>query len=190
MLAQGTAGGLVQRLDVLGHLRAGDHAHRLDQPEGEAPRQPLERFVVAHLDQRLEQRGDLAVDEMLQTAFHLLGDVHAGLVVDKGHHPGFERVVPLGEFADRLIAPHQTALFGKVDLGVGGVVKAIRAQVEMRCKRLQRCLPHRLGLLPCRLLVLTEPEAFESPDEFSFDGHLTLVVYFGQEGLLLLQPAH
>ena len=95
----------------------------------------------------------------------------------------------LQQLAHRVPAPHEAALLGKVDLGVGGVVEPVRPQVEMRRQRLQRRLFQRLGFLPGGILILTEPESLESTDEFAFDGHFTLVVHLGQEGLLLLQPA-
>ena len=61
--------------------------------------------------------------------------------------------------------------------------------MELRRQRLQRRLPQRLGLLPGFCLVGTETEPLKPPDEFALDGHFTLVVYLGQKGLLLFEPA-
>ena len=47
---------------------------------------PRQRLVVAQRDQRLEQRGDLAVDPVAEAAAHLLGDLGIGVLVDEGLH--------------------------------------------------------------------------------------------------------
>ena len=44
---------------------------------------PRQRLVVAQRDQRLEQRGDLAVDPVAEPALHLLGDLGLGVLVDE-----------------------------------------------------------------------------------------------------------
>ena len=78
---------LVQLLDLVGDRVARHDPERLDQPEAEAARQPGQGLVLLHPQQRLEQRRDLAVDEMLQPAGDLLGHLGAGLVVDEGLRP-------------------------------------------------------------------------------------------------------
>ena len=70
-----------------------DDAKRLDKTKAKAPRQARQGLVPLDVDQRLEQRRDLPVDEMLQPALHLLGDIGAGLVIDKGLHPRLQRIV-------------------------------------------------------------------------------------------------
>ena len=189
MLAQRAARLLIQRLHILGHVAARQDTQPFDHAEGKAPRQTGQRLVALHRQKRLEQRGNLAVDEMLQAALHLLRHIRPGLVIDKGRHLRLHRVRSGHQLAHGLIAPHQPALFGKVDLGIRRVVEPVRAQMELRRQRLQRGRFQRLGLGPGRAFVLDEPEPLEPTDEFTFDGHLTFVIHIGQKGLLLLEPA-
>jgi hypothetical protein len=44
---------------------------------------PAQGFIARHVQQRLEQRRNLAVDEMLQAAAHFVGHVRPGFVIDK-----------------------------------------------------------------------------------------------------------
>ena len=48
----------------------------------------------------------------------------------KGWTCGLERVGAGDELADGVLAPHQAALLGDVDLGVGGVVELVGAQAD------------------------------------------------------------
>ena len=125
---------------------------------------------------------------MLQTAFNLLRHIGTCRFIHKHLDPRFQNVVALDKLTNSLRAPHQTTLIGKVDLGVGGIIEAIRPKVEMRCQCLKAGLLDGFGLLASGVLVPTEPEPFETTDEFSFDGHFSVFIYFGQKGLLLLQP--
>ena len=188
MLAQHSARVLIQRLDVIGHVRTQQDTHRFDHAERETARKAVQGLVFLQGDQRLEQRGDLAVDEMLQAALHLGRHIRTGLLVDKGHDTRLERIIARGQLAHSLVAPHEAALLGVIHLGIGRVVEPVGAQVEMRRERLHRRGLQRLRLLPGCILVLAEPEPFEPADEFAFDGDFTLVIHFGQKGLLLLQP--
>ena len=69
---------------------------------------------------------------MLQTALNLFSDIRSCLVIDEGLRDGFERVGTGRKLADRMAAPHQTALFRKVDFRVRRVVETVRRQMEMR----------------------------------------------------------
>ncbi len=189
MFAQQPARVLVEHLDVLRDPVARDDAHRFDQLEAEAPGKPGQAVVLLHLDKRLEQRGDLAVDEMLQPTGDLFGHFGARLVVDESLHPRFQRVVALHQLADGMFAPHQPALLGVVELGIGSVVEPVRPQVEFGRQRRDGGGPQGLRLLRRCRFVLLEPEAFETADEFALDRHFTLVVHLGHKALLLLQPA-
>ena len=60
--------------------------------------------------------------------------------------------------------------------------------MEMRRKRLQGRGLERFCLLTAGLFILTEPESLQTADELALNRHFTLVVHFGQEGLLLLEP--
>ena len=188
MLAQGAARLLIQRLDLFDDAGAGQDAHVLDHAEGEAAGKAVQRLVAAEGQQGFEQGRDLAVDEMLQAPLDLLRHIGAGFVIDEGGDLRLQGIGPGHEFAHRLIAPHEATLFGEIDLGIGGVVETVRPEIEMRHKRRNAGLTDRLGLLRGGVAVLTEPEPFEAADEFTFDGHFTLVVHFGQKGLLLLEP--
>ena len=56
-------------------------------------------------DQRLEQGGDLAVDEMLQAPFDLFRHVLARFVIDEGLHRGRSGSAPGDQLAHRR-SPH------------------------------------------------------------------------------------
>ena len=188
MLAQGTTGVLIQRLHVIGHLTARDDAQVFDHLERKATGQPVQRLVRSQIQQRFKQRGNFAVNEMLQAALHFLRHIGPGFVIDKRRHLRFQRIGTGHQLAHRLIAPHKATLFGEINFRIGRVIEPIRAQMEMGGKRLNTCLTECLCLLPRCVLVLTEPEPFQTTDEFAFDGHFTLVIHLGQKGLLLFEP--
>ncbi len=126
---------------------------------------------------------------MLQAALNLLGHLRASLVINENVDLGLERLIALRQLADGVIAPHQAALIGKVDLGIRRVVETIRTQMEMRSQGLKAGCFKRFRFLTRCVFILTEPEPFETTDEFTFDGHISVFIYFGQKGLLLFQPA-
>ena len=138
MLAQRPARILIELLHLGRHGFARDDTEAFDQPEGKATGQTAQRLVPRQREKRLEQRGDLAVDEMLKAAMHLGHDIRAGLLVDEGLDHRAHRFGALHELADRVVAPHETTLLGKVDLGVGGVVEAVCAQVVFWSQRRKR----------------------------------------------------
>ena len=53
---------LIERLHVVGDFGSRQHAEALDQTEGDTAGHAGQRLVVAERDQRLEQRGDPAID--------------------------------------------------------------------------------------------------------------------------------
>ena len=97
---------------------------------------PRQRLVVAQRDQRLEERGDLAVDPVAEPAAapsrRSAGSASSST---KGCTCGRERVGAGHQPPDRVLAPHQPALLGHVDLGVGGVVELVGAQRQRRRER-------------------------------------------------------
>ncbi len=127
MAAQHGARVLIKLFDLGLHLGPGNDAHRLDQAIPEAAGQTGHGLVIVHGQQRLEQRRDLAIHEMLQAARHLLGHVGAGLVVDEHLDLGLQRLGAGGQLAHGKLAPHQPALFGKVQLGIRRVIHAVGA---------------------------------------------------------------
>ena len=189
MLAQRTAGLLIERLHILGHLAARDDAKAFAQTEGKALGHAAQRLVALHGDHRLEEGRDLAVNEMLQAALDLLRHILACLVINESDGNGLERVRTGGQLAHRLGAPHQAALFGEIDLGIGRVIEAVGAQMEMGRKGLSACLPEGFGLVGASGLVHPEAEPFKTTDELAVNRHFTLVVHVGHKALLLLEPA-
>ena len=125
---------------------------------------------------------------MLQTALHLGSHIRASLVIDECHDLRLHGIIASSQLAHCLIAPHQATLFGKVHLGVGGVIETIRPQIEMRHQRLCACLPQRLGLVRASRFVHAKAESLKTTDEFTLDRHFALVVYISQEALLLFEP--
>ena len=189
MFAQGAARLLVQLFNLIGDGAARQDAQAFDHAKGKATGQPGQRLIPAEVQQGFKQGRDLAVDKMLQPALHLLGNVNACLIIDKGLNLGFQGIVTGHQFANGLIAPHQSTLFGEINFRVGRVVKTIRAQMKMWGQRLKRRLVQCFGFFARGLCILTEPEPFQTADEFAFYRHFTRVAHFGQEGLLLLEPA-
>ena len=188
MFAQRGAGLLVQRFDILGDIAARDDAELFAHPERKAFGQPGQRLVAHQRQQRFERGSDLAVDEMLQPALHFGNHLGASLFIDKGHYGRFHRLGPGAEFAHRSRAPHQTTLFGEINLGIGGVIKPVGPQMELRGQRLRRGLRQRLGLIRTAGFIHPKAETFQPSDEFALDGHITLVTDFGHKDLLLLEP--
>ncbi|OIQ70583.1 hypothetical protein GALL_478030 [mine drainage metagenome] len=190
MFAQRAARLLVQRFDILCHVFARQHAHRLDHAEGKTTRHAGQGLVPAKRQQGFKLRRDLAVDEVLQTATDLFDHVVPGLVVHEGLDKRFERVGPRDQLADGGGAPHQAPLLGEIKLCVRRVVETIRPQMEFWFQRLHGGLAQGARLVRGCTLVLTKPEPFKTANEFALYRHFALVVHLGHEGLLLLQTAH
>ena len=188
MLAQQAAGFLIQRLDVVADGFARDDAHRFDQLERNTARHAGQGFVARHGQKGIEQRSDLAVDEVLQAAAHLVHDIGARLVIDKGRHLRAHGGITLDQFADRGVAPHQPALFGEIELGIGAVIELVGFQMQ----QWHQCRDR--GLAQCARLIRggggvgTEAKALQTPDQLTLDSHFALVVYFSHKALLLFQP--
>ncbi len=189
MLAKRAAGVLIKRLHLVRHLAPVDNADAFDHAETETPCGACQRLVALNVEKRLEKRGNAPVDEMLKPSLNLFGDFATGLLVDKRLRLRLQRVIASLQFPDRVLAPHEPALFGEVHFGVGGVVKPVGAKVKFRLKRLHGGGTNRLRLVTGGRRILMETERFEAADELAFDSHLALVVYFGHKALLLFQPA-
>ena len=189
MLAKRAARLLVQRLNLVGDAVARQDAQSFGQAEGKAAGQALKRFVTAHRQKRLERGGDLAVDEVLKPATDLVGHVEARLFVDEGFDLGLQRLGTLDQLADRMGAPHQPALVGEVQFGIGGVVEPIGTQMKLGLQGLVGGLSQGAPLVSGRRSVLLEAEALQTADELAFDCHFTLVVHLSHKALLLLEPA-
>ncbi len=84
---------------------------------------------------------------MLQPPADLLDHVGAGLLVDEGVDAGFQRICARHQLANRVLAPHQPALLGEIELGIGRVVETIGAEMEFGGKRHQRRLAQGLGFI-------------------------------------------
>ena len=188
MFAQRAAGILVQIFHFLRNASTGQNAQPLNHAEGKATGKPGQCLIFLQVDQRLKQRLNLARDEMLQTAFDLLGHIWPRSLIDKNLDLRRKRIRTGNKFADRMLTPHQAALIGVINFSIGCVVEPVRAQMILRSERLQGRRFQRLGFCALRGFVRREPEAFKLTDEFAFDGDFTLVIYFGQKGLLLFEP--
>ena len=134
-------------------------------------------------------QGNLAINEVLQTARDLFDHVGASFVIDKGLNLRFQRLWTSDQLTNSVFAPHEAALLGKIDLCIRSVIKTVRAQMEMWGQSRHRRSAQCLFLIPARRLILRETETFQATHEFTFDGHFTFIVYFGQKGLLLFEPA-
>jgi hypothetical protein len=188
-LRKRATGFLIQLLDLGRHGVARQDAHRFAEAEGKAAGKAGQALVARHREKRFELGGDLAVDEMLQAAADLFHHLGAGLFVNEGLDRRFRGLGALDQLADRMGAPHQAALFGEIKLGVRRVVEAVGPEMKLGLQGLQgglRQCPRGIGCGGC---VLLEAEPLQLSGEFAFDGHFTLVIHFGHESLLLLQPA-
>ena len=132
MLAQRATGFLVQLFDFIGDILAWDHTQAFGQTEGKAAGKPGQGFIAAHRQQGFKVCGHLAVDEMLQTPTHFIGDIRASFFIHKRFDAGTRRFSALDQLAHRLGAPHQAPLLGEIQLGIGCVIKTIRPQMEFR----------------------------------------------------------
>ena len=189
VFAQGGAGILIQILDLGRNLGPWHDAEILDHAEGKATRDWRQSIVLGQVQQRFEQCRDLAINKMLQTALHLGGDIDAGLVIDECHGLRFQRIIARYQLAHGMFAPHQPALFGKVDFRIGRVIEPVGQQMELRRKGCHTGSAQGLGLVGIGGFVLRKAEPLKTANQLPFDRHFTFVVHFGHEALLLLQPA-
>ena len=189
MFAQGGAGVLIQILDLGRYLRPRHDAEIFDHPKGKATRDRRQCVVPGQVQQRFEQCRDLAINKMLQAALHLGGDIRSGLVINECHGLRFQRVIARHQLAHGMFAPHQPALFGKVDFRIGCVIEPVCQQMELRRKGCHTGSAQGLGLVGIGGFVLRKAEPLKTANQLPFDRHFTFVVHFGHEALLLLQPA-
>ena len=188
MLAQCSAGVLVQGFHVFGHIFTRDHAHRFDKAEGKAAGKARQPLIARHGGEGFEQRGHFAVNEMLRAAAHLVGYVGASFFVDKDFDLRAQCLAAFDQLAHGGTAPHQATLGGIIHLGVGRVIKTIRPQVKLGLKRPKCRLTQGLRLFRRLGRVLPEPESVQLAYKFATYSDFALVIHLGHEGLLLLQP--
>ena len=202
MLAQHSARILIQRFHIVCHVGARQDAHRLDHAEAEAPREPGQRLVARKGQKRLEERGHLAVDEVLQAPLHLLGHIGTGLVIDESLaacggidiamvEAGADRFLELGVAPDRV---HVTGTM-KFDTikteGVEEVRRAVREELGI-AGHLENAVGGHFHEEPVGVTVvatLEEVEAADAAEQRRGDG-LHLVVDSGEQivGLLDVTP--
>ena len=132
MFAQLAARVLIQRLDVIGNIGPGHNAQRLDQLKPDALGQAGQGLVLFHVEKRLEQRRDPAVNPMRQPPPDLFRHIRARLIIHEWRDRRRQRIRALDQLANRIGAPHEPALIGHVELGIGGIIHAIGAEVELR----------------------------------------------------------
>ena len=73
---------------------------------------------------------------MLQSPLHFLGNIRASGVIHKHFDLRLKRVRTFDQLTNRMAAPHQAALFGKVDFCIRCIVKPVGTQMKLRRKRL------------------------------------------------------
>ena len=189
MFAQRTAGVLIQRFDVFCNSRAGQNTKVFDHLKGKATGKPRQLFVAAKVQQRFEQRGHFAINEMLQATLHFLRHIGACDVIDEDLNLWLHCISASNQFAHSGRAPHQAALLCEINFGVWSVIESVCAQVELRAQCLQRGRLDRLCLGHTCALVLAKAETIQLANKFAFYGYFTCVVYFGHYGFLLSQSA-
>ena len=101
-----------------------------------------------------------------------------------------QRVGAGDELADRMLAPHQAALLGHVDLGVGSVVELVRPQRQRRRERRKSGLAQGARLIRVGGGIEAEAEALKPTDELVVDRDFAVLSDSRHQALLLLQPAH
>ena len=84
MLAQGATGFLVQRFDIIANIRTIQQAKAFDHLKGKATRHTSERFVTLHIQHRLKQGCNLAINEMLQPARDFLNRLRPCFFIYEG----------------------------------------------------------------------------------------------------------
>ena len=187
MLAQLPTGILIKGFHLFSDALAWQKAQTFDQTEGKAPRKARQRLIPAHGQEGFKMRGDLAVDEMLQTAAHFFGDIGARVFIDEGFDLRTQGIGTGNQLADRGRAPHQASLLGEIKFRIRSIVEAVRPKMEFRFQRLNGCRAQGPRLIRGGTRVLTKPEPFQLAHEFPFDSHFAFVIHLGHKALLLLQ---
>ncbi len=189
MFAQRPTCVLVQILDLSGDFIARNDAQFFDHAERKTTRHTGQRFIFLHVGQRFKQGRNFAINKVLQTARYLLSHIFAGFFINKRSHARTHYIVAFDQLAHRMFAPHQAALLGKVQLGIGCVIEPVRPKVEFRRQRLQARCTQRFGLFRALRGILAKPEPFKTTNKLVLYSHFTLVIHVSHEALLLLQPA-
>lgn len=103
--AQGRATLLVERLHLLGDIAAVDEAEILDQLEGNAAADAGNLVGVLQVDERLQQRFDLEIDEAFGARGDLVARRAGQLFVGQKHKARLQRVFARNQRADRRADP-------------------------------------------------------------------------------------
>ena len=179
---------LIKRFYIVSDLTTGYYAQGLNHAERKAFRQTVQRVIALQVGQWLKKRHDLAINKVLQAALDFGGHVWTGLFINECLHNGLQRITSCDQLANGTAAPHQSTLFGKINLGVRGIIKTICAQMEFRGQNSKRCLAKGLCLVGGSTCVLLETECFNTAHELALYGDFTGVVNISHKGLLLLEP--
>ena len=123
------------------------------------------------VDQRLQQRLDLVVDEALGAGGDLVARRAGQLLVGEQDDARPQRIVAGDQRGDRRADPAQRAVRAERDVAVGAGREAVGARLELGRQRLLRGGLDRLGVLAAGRLVGGEAEALQLADMMAFDEH-------------------
>ena len=170
--AQCGAGFLIETADVFGHIAAVQEAEILDELERDAARHAGKLLGGLEIEERLERRLDLVVDEALDAGGDLVARGAGQLLVGEQDRARAQRIVAGRQRGDGRADPAHEAIRRQREIAVRRCGKPLGARFELSRQRFLRGGAHGLGVLAFRLLVGGEAEALELAHMVALDEDL------------------
>ena len=189
-LAQARAGLLVERLDLLGELGALQHALALDEAEGDAAGRTRKLDAGEQLEQRLQQRLDMALQPDVDAVLHALARRAGQALIGEQDQARAQRVVGRDDPCHRRAEPAQRAVGRQQEFGIGRIADLLGAAFDLAGKRLLRHGADRLGVRSVGLGIWREAETLQASDMLSLDQHIAGGRDFCFEHRVFSEPLH
>ncbi|MBV6487195.1 MAG: hypothetical protein GHHEDOFH_01138 [Pseudorhodoplanes sp.] len=190
VLAQHGAGGLVERLDLLGHFLAFEHAERFDKLVGDAARDAGDVLGFGNLDQRAEQLLDMSADPQVEARLRGVARRAGELLVGENAHARPQDILARHDDADHIAGPADMVVESERELLVGRLRQTGRARLDFPGERLLGDGMQGLGLRAAGRRIGHETESLETADDVPLDRDFTGFRNFTVQCRVLSQTPH
>ena len=188
--AQRPAAVLIEAAHLVRHLRAFQHAQRLDDLVADALGETRKVRRGLDLHQRAEQAHDVGFQPRIQAGLHLLA-VRAGqAVVRQQTDLRGEQLLAGGELGHRRAGPPDRAVMREHEGRIGGRGESFGPRLDLARERLLGGAPQGLGLVPLGAGIGNEQESVKVADMLTLDGDVTVGGDLGFEHRVLSQAPH
>ena len=187
---QGGTTVLVDLLDVLGNVLAGQNTEIFGETIGDAAPRALQLLGSGKILQGLEQCFDVMGDKAVSPRLDLFLCRRRNQIIDQNEGARCQPIVAGGKRAHRLAEPAQLAVRTERDVAIGRQREPCGARLEFQSKRFLCGSHDGLGVRSFGGLVGGEAESLEFPHGMSFDRYLAALVHACFQHRVLSQSLH